>query len=423
MYFHRIIYLSINLSNTPMNMKNLCTLACVLITIAWACKKEKVAAVEKLPLNDHDTAFVHPGLLHKQSDFDRMKAKVNAGAQPWLSGWNVLIANGHSGLGWQPKPLDTVYRGYDGVHPENYGQLFNDIAAAYATALRWKVSGDKAYAEKSIQIMNAWSSRLKGLAGTNDVNLLAGLQGYQFANAAEIMRDYPGWAAADFVRFQKMMLNIFYPLNHGFLTRRERCMSHFYANWDLCVMNSILAIGVLCDNRDLYNEAIAYFKFGAGNGCIKNAVWYIHPDGLGQWQESGRDQGHNTLGIGLMGAFCEMTWNQGDDLYGYDDNRFLKGAEYVAKYNLGDSVLYQPYSNCVGVNQPVIASGARGNVRPIWELVYNHYAKRKGLATPYSKRFAEKIRPEGGGGNYGGGSGGFDQLGYGTLTTTLDPIN
>ncbi len=81
--------------------------------------------------------------------------------------------------------------------------------------------------------MNAWSSRLKGLGGNNDVNLLAGLQGYQFANAADHAR-LSGSAAADFVRFQKMMLNIFYPLNHGFLTRKERCMSHFYANWDLC---------------------------------------------------------------------------------------------------------------------------------------------------------------------------------------------
>ncbi len=79
-----------------------------------------------------------------------------------------------------------------------------------------------------------------------------------------------------------------------------------------------------------------------------------------RWQESGRDQGHNVLGIGLMGAFCEMAWNQGNDLYGYDDNRFLKGAEYVAKYNLGDSVLYQPYSNCVGVNQPIISSARTG---------------------------------------------------------------
>lgn len=407
-----------------MKIKNLCTLAVVLlISFTSACKKDgNVSSTEKLALNDHDTAFVHPGLLHRQTDFDRMKAKVNAGAQPWLSGWNKLTANAHASLNWQPTPSEVVYRGSDGVHAENYGQLYNDVAAAYATALRWKISGDKAYADKSIAIMNAWSAKLTALGGNNDVNLAAGLYGYQFANAAEIMRSYAGWQAADFKRFQQMMLNIFYPLNHGFLSRKEKCMSHFYANWDLCVMNSILAIGVLCDNRDLYNEAVAYFKHGAGNGCIMNAVWYVHPGGLGQWQESGRDQGHNTLGIGLMGAFCEMAWNQGNDLYGYDDNRFLKGAEYVAKYNLGDSVPYIAYTNCLGVNQTIISEASRGSVRPIWELVYNHYVKRKGLAAPYSKLFAEKIRPEGGGGNYGGTSGGYDQLGYGTLTCTLDPI-
>ncbi|MGF6929109.1 hypothetical protein QFZ48_004609 [Chitinophaga sp. W2I13] len=377
---------------------------------------------QKLALNDHDTAFVHPGLLHKQADLDRMKTKVAEKAEPWMSGWNKLLTNSHAALTWQPNPADTIYRGRDGVHPENYPRLYNDIAAAYATALRWKISGEKSYADKSIEIMNAWSARLKGLGGNNDVNLAAGLYGYQFANAAEIMRSYNGWAAADFTRFQQMMLHVFYPLNHNFITRKERCMSHFYANWDLCVMNSLLAIGVLCDNRDIYNDAISYFKSGAGNGAIGNAVYFIHPGGLGQWQESGRDQGHATLGIGLMGAFCEMAWNQGQDLYGYDDNRFLKGAEYVAKYNLGDSVPYVTYSNCVGVIQPVISSGGRGNMRPIWELVYNHYVNRKGLAAPNCQRMAQAVRPEGGGGNYGPNSGGYDQLGYGTLTCSLDPV-
>ncbi|WP_343692672.1 alginate lyase family protein [Chitinophaga sp.] len=390
----------------------------LLMTVA-SCGKEKSVNTVKLKLRDHDTAFVHPGLLHKQSDFDRMKMNVGKGIEPWASGWSRLMSNAHSGLSWQPNAADTVYRGSDGVHPQNYDQLYNDIAAAYATALRWKISGDKSYAEKSIQIMNAWSSRLKGLAGNNDANLAAGLYGYQFANAAEIMRTYSGWAPGDFRRFQQMMLNVFYTMNHSFLTRRERCMSHFYANWDLCVMNSILAIGVLCDDRDLYNEAIHYFKYGAGNGAIANAVYFIHPNGLGQWQESGRDQGHTTLGIGLMGTFCEMAWSQGDDMYGYDNNRFLKGAEYVAAYNLGDSVPFKPYANCVGVEQDVISSGSRGNVRPVWELVYNHYVNRKGLAAPNCARFAEKVRPEGGGGNYGPNSGGYDQLGYGTLTFSL----
>jgi len=51
--------------------------------------------------------------------------------------------------------------------------------------------------------------------------------------------------------------------------------------------------------------------------------------------------------------------------------------------------------------------------------VYNHYVNRKGLAAPNCARYAQKARPEGGGGNYGPNSGGYDQLGYGTLTCSL----
>jgi hypothetical protein len=365
--------------------------------------------------------FIHPGLLHSSQDLDRMTAKVAAGAQPWKSSWDRLVANPHSSLAWTPNPAAVVYRGLDGVHAENYGQLYNDAAAAYALALRWKISGDAAYADKSVQVLNAWSAVLTGIGGNTDKFLAAGLYGYEIANAAEIMRTYGGWSASDFARFKTMMLQVFYPMNHDFLTRHngDRCLTHFYANWDLCNMASALAIGVLSDDRTIYGEAIDYFKNGGGNGAIANAVYYLHPGNLGQWQESGRDQGHATLGIGLMGAFCEMAWKQGDDMYGYSQNLFLAGAEYVASYNLGNSVPYVTYSNCVGVTQTVISAAGRGDIRPIWELVYNHYVNRTGLAAPNIAAYAAKVRPEGGGGNYGPTSGGYDQLGYGTLTATL----
>jgi hypothetical protein len=59
-------------------------------------------------------------------------------------------------------------------------------------------------------------------------------------------------------------------------------------------------------------------------------------------------------------------------------------------------------------------------MRPIWELLYNHYGVKKGLRSRYVEEFAKKVRPEGGGGDYGPNSGGFDQLGYGTLTFTVE---
>jgi hypothetical protein len=403
------------------------SLSALALTACGGGGSESQSSAPRMLATTTSGTFVHPGLLHTQADFDRMSQKYTT--SPWSGSWNLLINNSHCSLSWNPRPVSIVYRGYDGVHPENYSQLFNDIAAAYACALRYKVEGNTAYADKAVQIMNAWSSTLTAISGTSDKFLAAGIYGYEFANCGEMMRTYSGWAAADFAAFQGMMSNIFYPMNHSFLVNHNGAkIDHYWANWDLCNMASVLAIGVLCDDQSKFDEAINYFKTGSGNGAAAQAVYYVHPGYLGQWQETGRDQGHNTLGIALMGPICEMAWNQGVDLYGYDNNRFLMGAEYVAKGNLIQSgttyytVPYVLYNNSDNVDQTVFSTNSQGNVRPTWALVYNHYVNRKGLAAPYSKQFALVVQPEGGGGNYGTTSGGFDQLGYGTLTCTRDPI-
>ena len=374
-------------------------------------------------------SFTHPGLLHTEADFARMRTKVGAHASPWIDSWNVLVANGHTRLTNKPNPQAAIYRGNDPTHAQNYGTLYHDIAAAYGDALRWKVSNDKQYADKAIEYLDQWASTLTTLGGS-DVALAAGIYGYEFANAAEIMRSYSGWSPAGLAAFQAMMRKVFYPVSHAFLTRIDTAMdTHYWANWGLANIACILAIGVLCDDADLVNEAITHFKTGGSNGCIRQAVYYMHPGNLGQWQEAGRDQGHSTLGIALTGAICEMAWNQGIDLYGYDNNRFLAGAEYVAKANLTQpdgtfyTVPFVTYQNSAGVIQTQFSTGGQGAAlgRPCWALVANHYINRKGLAAPYTKRAADLVAPEGGGGNYGPNSGGFDQLGYGTLTCTLDP--
>jgi hypothetical protein len=123
------------------------------------------------------TGFVHPGLLHSDADFARMKAKVDAGDEPWLSGWQRLTANAHAQLTWTARPAAMIYRGADGTNPENYAQLYNDAAAAYALAVRWKVSGDPHYADKAVEVLNAWSAVLVGIGGTSDRFLAAGLYG------------------------------------------------------------------------------------------------------------------------------------------------------------------------------------------------------------------------------------------------------
>ncbi|MDT0347372.1 alginate lyase family protein [Streptomyces litchfieldiae] len=288
--------------------------------------------------------------------------------------------------------------------------------------MRWKVTGDAAHGNKARDILNAWSGTLTTVTGNADRFLAAGIYGYQFANAAEIMRGYSGF---DLARFQRMMLNVFYPLNDHFLVNHnDACITNYWANWDLCNMASIMAIGILCDDQAKFDRIVDYFYNGAGNGSLPHAVPFLHGSNLAQWQESGRDQAHSIMGIGLMGTICEMAWNQGVDLYGADSNRFLKAAEYVARYNLGYDVPFTTYrwgtgQNCAAREQTVIGSGGRGQVRPVWERVYHHYWARRGLSTPNLSEMARSISPEGGGGDYGTTSGGFDELGFGTLTYVL----
>ncbi|MEV0404029.1 alginate lyase family protein [Actinoallomurus sp. NPDC050550] len=363
--------------------------------------------------------FTHPGMLHNAGDINRAKVRVKAGNDPWLSGWNRLVANPHSASTWKPNPQATIIRGGTG---QNYGILYNDIAAAYQNALRWNVAGTTANGDCARDILNAWSAKLTTVTGDADRFLAAGIYGWEFANAAELMRGYSGF---DLARFQKMMVNVFYPLNNQFLTQHNgACITNYWANWDLCNVASVLAIGILTDNAAKFDQAVNYFKSGAGNGSIAHAVPFLYSNvggyDLGQWQESGRDQGHTMMGMGQMGAICEMAWNQGTDLYSYDGQRFMKAAQYVAKYNTGNDVPFTTYNwgsgtNCAKQSQTVISSASRGQVRPVWDMIYYHYARRLYLDVPYIGTIAGNGRPEGGGGDYGSDSGGYDQLGFGTL--------
>jgi hypothetical protein len=54
----------------------------IILLLTNACKKEKGGDSAGMAKNDHDTAFVHPGLLHKQTDFDRMSYLAGTSSPP-----------------------------------------------------------------------------------------------------------------------------------------------------------------------------------------------------------------------------------------------------------------------------------------------------------------------------------------------------
>jgi hypothetical protein len=80
----------------------------------------------------------------------------------------------------------------------------------------------------------------------------------------------------------------------------------------------------------MVNEAVTYFKSGGGNGAIDKFIWKLYTESgssklLGQGQEAGRDQGHATLDFALVGVLAQQSYNQGVDLFAYQDNKILAG--------------------------------------------------------------------------------------------------
>ncbi|SKC54198.1 RICIN domain-containing protein [Ohtaekwangia koreensis] len=348
--------------------------------------------------------FIHPGGLHTQADLDRMKAQVAAGAHPWIDDWNLLLTD--------PQAQNTYTANARANMGGSRQQASRDAHAAYLNTIRWYISGNTSYADCAVRICNAWSSTVNQVPTGTDIPGLSGIPIFEFAMVGEILRMYPGWASADFTRFKNMMINYFYPVCNDFLLNHNgSCISNYWSNWDICNIGAILTIGILCDDRAKYNQAVTYYQTGAGMGSIMNAVPTIHPGNLGQWQESGRDQEHAQLAVGMMASICEVAWHQGLDLYSYSNNRLLAGAEYIAQTNLWKYVPYTYYTNCQNANQSWISINGRGRLddRPVWELIYNHYVVRKGLSAPNTKAMAQLMRPE---------HGSADHFGYGTLTFT-----
>ena len=401
--------------------------------------------------------FVHPGGLATQDDVDRIQYLLNTERDPTIvAAFAKLQANSHAQYTYNPNPTTEIIRG--GGVGENYSVAMNNVAAAFQNALMWRITGDVRYGDCAVRILNSWARVCTNIGGDTNASLASGIYGYEFAQAGELLRGYSGWAAADFKAYKNWMRNLWYTRNMYFLEKRHgrtidtNEAGAYFSNWGLCNLLSVMSIGILCDDVALYNEGLSFYKDDkcgnftdvprnpiqdiGNNEFLGNFVVWLHPDTrgplgyLGQMQESGRDQGHATMAAGLATDMCQTVLNQGDDLYAYMNNRIAAGFEYIALVNsldsagaVKDSVPFMPYERSGLPTENWTSTenglGGWGGDRPGWQRVVAYYEATKGIKMHYSHKMAYKIDNgvDGGGGDYGGNSGGFDQLGYSTLTS------
>jgi hypothetical protein len=340
--------------------------------------------------------FVHPGILHSSADIDRMRTAIERGNEPWISGFKRFKADPATRLSYRMRgPAEEIGRKPNVKNVE----FDSDANAAYQLALYWAITREKAYAAKAIEIIDLWAQTLKSVSGLDAV-LMAGLGPFKMINAAEILRyTDSGWTEQHTKQFDSMLREVIYPAVRDFATFAN-------GNWDAAAIQTVMATGVFCDDSEIFERGLLYYTNGSGNGRLSHYV--INESG--QCQESGRDQQHTQLGLALLAASCEIAWNQGIDLYAFDDYRLLKGFEYSAKYNLGGDVPFIETLDRTGkYHHYKISEEGRGRLRAVFEMPYNHYVNRAGLQAPFTQKAAQAVRPE------GPGYPGADHPGFGTL--------
>lgn len=402
--------------------------------------------------------FRHPGLLHSEEDFRKIKERIAAGDAQTLAALDVLKnapgVRGNWGGDWAIN--EHISRGISGQ--ENYMNAYRNAARAYQLALLWKITGDTGYGDAAKNLLNGYRIWNKSLGGNTNMSLIPGFIGYQFCNAAEIMRDYPGWPAEEFELFKQYMIDVWFTLAQDFLERRHDTVTreenwyHYHSNWGAGNALFCVSLGVLCDLPDIYNYGMYWFKEGPGNESTRVSSYsaaafgqglcgygwglmpWFHQDERGplgyfaQMQESGRDQGHAMAGLGLASYTLQTAYNQGDNAYCNLNNSRLSGkvgstmmaaaAEYVAAYNAGVDDL--PYTTNWWMG--ALNATGRGQWRPIWQLFINHYQNRMGIPMTYCSQMKNIIGIEGGGGAYGTNSGAYDHTGFGDLMHYDEPV-
>lgn len=429
---------------------------------------------ELMPAYDSNRGFRHPGGLHTNADFERIKAQLAAGNEKVTKAYNILKNAEFAQPTCATWPVETIIRG--GGSGQNYINAARGATIAYQNALRWKIEGNEACAKHAVDVLMAWANTCKGIGGDSNFALAGGLYGYEFAQAAELMRDYEGWKAKDFETFKRWMLDLWYPTIMRFQRSRNDTWrnwrydashggqrpGHYWSNWGLCNTLALMSVGILCDDVFIYNQAMSYYKYDQAELAKANYPWPWAPENtetdkyngglneyidnlvphvaeyagetgaygkVGQMQETGRDQGHAQMAAGLAVDICQTAWNQGDDLYSYHGNRIAAGLEFQAAYNF-DGREDLPWANYHYTDchsawhqawvQEGPNGGSRGEIRPYWARVIGHYEGVKGVKMPFSEIALEKMGIDGG--PTGAVSGPYDHMGYSVLTCTYDGI-
>ncbi|RZT12730.1 alginate lyase [Kribbella sp. VKM Ac-2569] len=341
--------------------------------------------------------FTHPGVGSSQAQLDFVRAKVQAGAQPWTDAFNQAKNSAYASLSRTPKPRAVVECGP--YSNPNYGctDEREDAIAAYTDALLWYLTRDDRYAQKSIQLMDAWSATIQDHTNSN-APLQTAWSASSWPKAAEIIKHvYGNWPNSG--RFATMLRNVYVPeIING---------SNSNGNWELSMIEALQGIGVFLEDKAIYDKAIALYRLRVpayvyleSDGALPKTVpsqnlntrdkivSYWQGQGTfvtGLTQETCRDFTHTGYGISSISHVLETARIQGIDMYPEFGERLRQALGFQSKWE----------RNLEPVPSWLCKGTLKRGLGPITEVGYNALHTRLGIAMANTQALTESRRPAG----------------------------
>lgn len=307
-----------------------------------------------------------------------------------------MMASPYASLSRSPKPRATVECGPSSNPNNGCTDEREDAIAAYTDALAWYINRDDRYAQKAIQLMDAWSATIHGHTNDN-APLQTGWTGSSWPKAAEIIKTVRGnWPNAG--RFATMLRTVYLPLVVNGSNRT--------GNWDLTMLEAAVSMSVFLDDHTSYDTAIGHylqrvpaFVYLSSDGALPKTVPSQHLTTRDQivnfWfggstfttgitQETCRDLTHTGYGISSISHVLETARIQGQDLYPQVGERLRQALGFQSKYELGAAI---PSTVCGGT--------LKLGLGPITEVGFNTLNTLHGVAMANTQTLTERNRPAG----------------------------
>lgn len=308
-----------------------------------------------------------------------------------------MLASPLAALDYTPSPRATVECGSYSKPDLGCKDERRDSAAAYSQAIAWYVTGNVTYARNAIRIMNAWANTLTGGHTNSNGPVQAAWSASVWPRAAEIIRyTFDGWQPEDIARFQTMLMKQYVPsLING---------SDENGNKELAMSEALINIGVFNNDRALFDAGVKMWRgrapayiYLASDGTSpvlppsgKRPFWgnkgKTTPFVNGLLQESMRDAHHANMGFSSMVNAAETARQQGLDLYAEQGARMTAAMEFQAQF--------------LPPNNRPAPEFLAFSLQPTWEIAYNHFHNRLGIALPNMTRVIPTNRPTGADNNH-----------------------